>query len=186
MEQVRGGIPFGAEQAKMMLQVVNHFTPQPKKIMDLGCGNGFLAEILLTSYPEASAVLLDHSEPMIEHARNHMKAYKERCEIIEDDFSRSIERYAELGTVDCIVSGYAIHHLPHAKKKELYQEIYRMLAPGGIFINVEHTASATLELEKLHDELFIDHLANHTKKERQQVADDYTSRPDKEDNILEW
>jgi len=185
LEQVRGGIPFGAEQAKMMLQVVNHFTPHPKKIMDLGCGNGFLAEILLTSYPEATAVLLDHSEPMIEHARIHMEAYKERCEIVVDDFSRSIGHYAEQGTVDCIVSGYAIHHLPHAKKKELYQEIYHMLAPGGIFINVEHTASATPELEKLHDELFIDHLANHSKKDRQQVAEEYSSRPDKGDNILE-
>ena len=50
LEQVRGGIPFGAEQAKIMLQVVNHFTPNPKRIMDLGCGNGFLAEILLKSY----------------------------------------------------------------------------------------------------------------------------------------
>ena len=115
----------------------------------------------------------------------HMEAYKERCEIVVDDFSRSIGHYAERGTVDCIVSGYAIHHLPHAKKKELYQEIYHMLAPGGIFINVEHTASATPELEKLHDELFIDHLANHSKKDRQQVAEDYNSRPDKEDNILE-
>lgn len=185
LEQVRSGIPFGAEQAKMMLQVVNHFTPRPKKIMDLGCGNGFLAEILLTSYPEATAVLLDHSEPMIEHARIHMAAYKQRCKIVVDDFSRSIGHYAELGTVDCIVSGYAIHHLPHARKKELYQEIYNMLVPGGIFINVEHTASATPELEKLHDELFIDHLANHTKKNRQQVAEDYTNRPDKGDNILQ-
>lgn len=185
LEEVRGGIPFGAEQVKLMLQLVNHFTPYPKKIMDLGCGNGFLAEILLTSYPEASAVLMDHSEPMIEHARIHMEAYKERCEIVVDDFSRSIERYAKPGTVDCIISGYAIHHLPHAKKKELYQEIYNMLSPGGIFINVEHTASYTPELEKLHDELFIEHLATHNKKDRQQVAEEYTNRADKGDNILE-
>ena len=185
LEQVRAGIPFGAEQVKLMLQVVNHFMPHPKKIIDLGCGNGFLAEILLKSYPKASAILLDHSEPMIEHARIHMEAYKERCEIIHNDFSHSIGQYAEPGTVDCIVSGYAIHHLPHAKKKELYQEIYKLLAPGGIFINVEHTASATPEIEKLHDELFIDHLATHNKKERQQVAEEYYNRPDKEDNILE-
>ncbi|MGE8081475.1 class I SAM-dependent methyltransferase [Peribacillus loiseleuriae] len=185
LEQVRGGIPFGAEQAKIMLQVVNHFTRKPKRIMDLGCGNGFLAEILLKSYPEASAVLLDHSEPMIENARVHMKDYMNRCEIILDDFSHSIGQYAEAGTVDCIVSGYAIHHLPHTKKKELYQEIYKVLAPGGIFINIEHTASATPEIEKLHDELFIDHLSIHNKRDRQEIAKEYYNRPDKEDNILE-
>ncbi|MGE8077347.1 class I SAM-dependent methyltransferase [Peribacillus loiseleuriae] len=153
--------------------------------MDLGCGNGFLAEILLKSYPEAYAVLLDHSEPMIEHARVHMKDYMNRCEIILDDFSHSIGRYVEEGTVDCIVSGYAIHHLPHTKKKELYQEIYKVLAPGGIFINIEHTASSTPEIEKLHDKLFIDHLSIHNKKDRQEIAKEYYNRPDKEDNILE-
>ena len=66
LEQIRGGIPFGAEQAKIMLQVINHFAPNPKRIMDLGCGNGFLAEILLKTYPDASAILLDHSEPMVQ------------------------------------------------------------------------------------------------------------------------
>lgn len=185
LEQVRGGIPFGAEQAKIMLQVVNHFTPNLKRIMDLGCGNGFLAEILLKSYTEASAILLDHSEPMVENARNHMKNYMNRCEIIHGDFSHSIQQYAEQGTVDCIISGYAIHHLPHTKKKELYQEIYNILAPGGIFINVEHTASASSEVEKLHDELFIDHLTSHNKRNRKDVAREYYNRPDKEDNILE-
>lgn len=185
LEQVRGGIPFGAEQTKLMLQVVNHFIPNPKRIMDLGCGNGFLAEILLTSYPKASAVLVDHSKPMIEHARVHMKEYRNRCEIIHGDFSRSIAQYAKPGSMDCIVSGYAIHHLPQTKKKELYQEIYNILAPGGIFINVEHTASATPELEKLHDELFIDYLATHNKRDSQEIAKEYYNRPDKEDNILE-
>lgn len=43
LKQVRGGIPYGADQVKIMLQVINYFRPHPKKIMDLGCGNGFLA-----------------------------------------------------------------------------------------------------------------------------------------------
>lgn len=185
LEQVRGGIPFGAEQAKMMLQLVNHFRAYPKKIMDLGCGNGFLAEILLKSYPEASAILIDHSEPMIEKARIHMNDYIDRCEIIHGDFSHSIKQYALPGTVDCVVSGFAIHHLPNEKKKELYEEIYDVLAPGGIFINIEHTASATPEIETMYDELFITHLASHNQRDREDVAQVYYSRPDKEDNILE-
>lgn len=184
-DRFEGGIPFGAEQAKIMLEVVHHFTPNPKKIMDLGCGNGFLADVLLKTYLEASAVLLDHSKPMIENARVHMKKYQNRCEIIHGDFSHSISQYAKQGTVDCIVSGYAIHHLSHTKKKELYQQIYNMLAPGGIFINIEHTASVTPEIEKLYDKLFIDHLSISNKRDREDVAKEYYKRPDKEDNILE-
>ncbi|MFC4388937.1 class I SAM-dependent methyltransferase [Gracilibacillus marinus] len=185
LEKVRGGIPFGAEQAKMMLQVIDHFTDNPTKIMDLGCGNGFLAEILLKRYPEASAILLDHSLPMVEAAREHMSVYEERCEIIHGDFSHSIQDYAEPNSVNCIVSGFAIHHLPHDRKKKLYQSIHNLLSEGGIFINIEHVASVTPEMEKLHDELFIDHLATYTNRNRAEVAKEYFNRPDKEDNILE-
>lgn len=185
LEKVRGGIPFGAEQVKIMLQVVNHFNPNPKRIIDLGCRNGFLAEVLLKTYPEASAVLIDHSKPMIDQARIHMKVYKDRCEIIHGDFSNYFEQYAKQESVDCIVSGYAIHHLTHAKKMKLYQEIYKSLVSGGIFINIEHTASVTPEIEMLYDELFIDHLTIHNKREREEISKDYYNRPDKEDNILE-
>lgn len=42
-----GAVPFGVEQTEVMMQVLDPFTEGPKRIMDLGCGNGFLAEILL-------------------------------------------------------------------------------------------------------------------------------------------
>ena len=95
-----------------------------------------------------------------------MRAFSNRCEIILGDFSESIKKYAEPNSIDCIVSGFAIHHLPHEKKKQLYKEIYHLLAEGGIFINIEHTASVSPEIERLYDELFIDHLSTHNKKDR--------------------
>ncbi|MEG0261096.1 MAG: methyltransferase domain-containing protein [Lysinibacillus sp.] len=185
LHQVRGGIPFGAEQAEIMLQVVNHFTEKPAIIMDLGCGNGFLAEILLRTYPTAKAICIDHSKPMIEQAEIHLAAYSDRCELHVGDFSQSIGDYLEPNSVDCIVSGYAIHHLPNEMKKVVYADIYNLLKPRGIFINIEHTASVTEEIEKLHDELFVDHLAAYNKRKREVVASDYYSRSDKVDNILE-
>ncbi|MGM9946018.1 MAG: class I SAM-dependent methyltransferase [Lysinibacillus sp.] len=185
LQKVRGGIPFGAEQASLMLEVVKHFVKEPKLIMDLGCGNGFLAEILLRTYPTAKAMCMDHSAPMIEQAKVHMEPFQNRCEIILADFSKQITGYAEPNSVDIIVSGYAIHHLPHEMKKALYKEIYNLLKPGGIFINVEHTASATTELEKLYDKLFVDHLVEFNKGDREEIASEYYARPDKADNILE-
>lgn len=185
LKQVRGGIPYGVDQVKIMLQVINYFCPHPKKIMDLGCGNGFLAEILLKSFPDAEAILIDHSQPMIIAAREYMNEYKDRCAIFHDDLAHSITKYAEPGSIDCIVSGFAIHHLPNEQKKMLYEDIYRLLADGGVFINIEHTASATREIEKLYDELFIDHISTYHQRNREEVAEEYRHRPDKEDNILE-
>ncbi len=185
LEQVRGGIPFGAEQINVMLQVIQHFKQDVQQIMDLGCGNGFLGKVLLDTYPNALALFIDHSEPMVEQAKEYLAAYKNQSTVIQGDFSESLSTFAEPDSVDCVVSGFAIHHLPHDKKKKLYAEIYTLLKDGGIFINIEHTASATTKLENLYDEQFVQHLANYNQKSIEEVTKEYYSRPDKEDNILE-
>lgn len=185
LEQVRGGIPFGADQITIMLQVIQHFKQDVQKIIDLGCGNGFLGKVLLDTYPNAQAIFIDHSEPMVEQAKEYLAAYQNQSTVIHGDFSEFLTKLAEPNSVDCIVSGFAIHHLPHDKKKKLYAEIYALLKDGGIFINIEHTASATTKLENLYDEQFIQHLANYNQKSLDEVAKEYYGRPDKEDNILE-
>jgi len=185
LEQVRGAIPFGAEQVKMMLNLINHYTPNPMRIIDLGCGNGFLAEVILKAYPNSTALLIDHSKPMVEEARKQMNPFGDRCNVIEADLSQSILNHTSPNSVDCIVSGFAIHHLSHERKQELYHEIYQLLSPGGIFINIEHVKSASEEVVKLYDELFIDHLSAYNDRNREEVAKEYKERPDKEDNILE-
>jgi hypothetical protein len=36
-----------------------------------------------------------------------------------------------------------IHHQPDERKRSLYQELFELLDPGGVFLNLEHVASAT-------------------------------------------
>jgi cyclopropane fatty-acyl-phospholipid synthase-like methyltransferase len=50
---------------------------------------------------------------------------------------------ATLGAFDVIISGFAIHHLTHARKRTLFAEIAEQLTPGGSFANLEVVASAT-------------------------------------------
>ena len=54
-----------------------------------------------------------------------------------------------------------------------------------MFINIEHVKSASEEVVKLYDQLFIDHLSAYNNRNREEVAKDYKQRPDKEDHILE-
>jgi tRNA (cmo5U34)-methyltransferase len=44
-----------------------------------------------------------------------------------------------------VVSGLAIHHLSDERKRALFREVHALLAPGGVFANLDLVASSTLE-----------------------------------------
>jgi ubiquinone/menaquinone biosynthesis C-methylase UbiE len=185
LDERRRAIPLGDEQVAVLLRLARHFVPWPGRVADLGCGDGFLARAVLSEFPTAHALLIDHSEPMLRRAHEAMSPFSGRYEIRQSDLGESLPGLVGDGLFDLIVSGYAIHHLPTARKRLLYREIFDRLRPGGLFVNVEHVASATPDLERIYDEAYIDHLAAVTGKGREWVAREYHARPDKADNILE-
>lgn len=190
LEGVRGGIPFAAEQVEIMLRLIEAGSTSVERVADLGCGSGVLARAIRARYPQARCTLVDFSEPMLAEA----------CACFGDDprvhfvsTDLGLPEWTGLVRVDApfdvVVSGYAIHHLPDERKRDLYGEILSLLAPGGLFLNVEHVASRTLWIETIADDLMIDslhafHARQGTPKDRAQVADEFVHRPDKAANIL--
>jgi trans-aconitate methyltransferase len=151
LDHRRAAIPFGPEQVDVMLRLVRHFRPQPRHILDLGCGDGFLTRALLAQYSNASAMLIDHSVPMLERASQAMEMSADRCKIVHGDLRAPLRKFADRAQADLIVSGFAIHHLPDERKRSLYGEIFDLLATGGLFVNIEHVASVSGEVEALYD-----------------------------------
>ena len=47
------------------------------------------------------------------------------------------------GGFDVVVTGFAVHHVADDRKRALYAEAAALLAPGGLFANVEVVQSAT-------------------------------------------
>ncbi|MCU1485756.1 MAG: Methyltransferase type 12 [Actinomycetia bacterium] len=114
----------------------------PRRVLDLGCGDGRLAALVLTNRATVEeAVCVDRSPAMLERARANF-ADDPRVEVVVGDLEQPI---TATGPFDVVVSGFAIHHLEHERKRALFGEVAGLLAPGGTFANLEVVASATPE-----------------------------------------
>jgi tRNA (cmo5U34)-methyltransferase len=114
------------------------------RFLDLGSGGGRLLGLVKAARPSAEAVAVDFSAAMLEVLRDayHQDA---KTSIIEHDLSSPLP---DLGKFDAIVSSFAIHHVSHDRKRALYGEIFARLNRGGMFLNLEHVASATPRLHE--------------------------------------
>jgi ubiquinone/menaquinone biosynthesis C-methylase UbiE len=129
-------IPHRTEGEGVLLELIPE---EPKRILDVGSGAGRLLSLVKAARPHAEFVAVDFSPTMLQVLRDTFG--KDRAvTIVEHDFAQKLP---DMGAFDCVVSSFAIHHVRHERKRELYEEIFGMLAPSGVFCNLEHVSSPT-------------------------------------------
>ena len=191
LERVRAGRLLAAEQVEVLLRVVAARGEAVRRLVDLGAGDGVLAALVLERYPDAEAVLVDFSEPMLSEARDRFQGGEKKVSFVLADLRESswVRQLTRQAPFDLIVSGYAIHHLEDHRKRQLYQETYELLGPGGLFVNMEHVSSPSPWVESIFEEWQID--SNHDAqagqagaRSRAEVAEEYANRRDRLANIF--
>jgi tRNA (cmo5U34)-methyltransferase len=110
-----------------------------RRVLDVGSGDGRMLDLVLRGRPDARGVALDFSPLMLERLHSRF-ARSAQVEIVAHDLDAPLP---ELGTFDAVVSSFAIHHLDHQRKRQLYGEIWNVLDEGGVFCNLEHVASGS-------------------------------------------
>jgi tRNA (cmo5U34)-methyltransferase len=187
---VRSAIPGAELQLAVLGKIIEQWCPSPRTILDLGCGDGILGRYLLNRFPAAQGLFADFSEPMLAAVQQKVCELPQAT-VVTADFGQPnwVQAVVTETPIDVVVSGFAIHHQPDDRKQAIYREIYDLLPPGGVFLNLEHVASATPAGEALFDEFFVDHLhAYHGQSDpevqRAAIAQKYYNRPDKVENIL--
>jgi SAM-dependent methyltransferase len=182
-------IPDRQRQLEVMLRVIRSAPRQPGLILDLGCGDALVLARLLEMFPQARGVAVDFSPLMLEQAREQLAPFGGRARTAEADLGNSTWRAAVPETPDTVVSSFAIHHLPDARKRALYGEIRDLLAEGGAFVNAEHVASATPCVEQLFYDAMAEHLYGRRRDRGElvtleEVRRELLDRPDRAANIL--
>jgi tRNA (cmo5U34)-methyltransferase len=123
--------------------LVDFIPTNARRILDLGTGAGRLLGIVKQARPEAHFVGLDFSQTMLGEVRKRFES-DPKVSFVEHNFEQILP---DLGRFDAVISGFAIHHLVHERKRSLYAEIYGILNPGGVFYNLDHVSAPT---ERLH------------------------------------
>ena len=101
--------------------------------------------MLKEKIPTIKSVAIDFSPPMLKEFRREF-VDDDTIKIIEHDLTYPLP--TNLGKFDAIISSFAIHHLMHNRKKDLYSEIFSILKPGGIFCNLDHISSESKKLNQ--------------------------------------
>jgi tRNA (cmo5U34)-methyltransferase len=131
---LRPAIPHLGEADAVLVELL---PSRLRRVLDVGTGEGRLIGLIRDAREGVDAVGLDFSEPMLTAARERFEG---QAWFVEHNL---VDPLPNLGTFDVIVSGFAIHHLHDDRKRSLYNELFEMLEPGGVFLNLEHVASAT-------------------------------------------
>ena len=183
LEGTRGAIPLASEQIDMMLKLVAKAQPGLKTFLDIGCGDGLLGRAVQEHYPKSFGVYVDFSDTMLDAAKRRLADGGFEHEVIKTDMQNRqwVEQLSKFGPYDAIISGYAIHHQPEARKKEIYAEVYELLKPGGIFLNLENVSSPSKWLARMFEEDFVDRLYEYNKdrgaeKSRKELWDEWSGR----------
>lgn len=130
-------------------QVILELLPQQlQRVLDLGTGDGRLLGFLKSRKKIGQSIATDFSQTMLDHAHQRFLG-DDSVEVFEHDLKDPLPAWPAF---DAIVSSFAIHHVSNDRKCTLYQEIYDLLTPGGMFCNLEHVSSPTM---KLHEDFYI-------------------------------
>jgi cyclopropane fatty-acyl-phospholipid synthase-like methyltransferase len=114
---------------------------QVRRVLDLGTGDGRLLALVRSRHPGAQGVGIDSSQAMLTHAEERF-ASDAAIELVVHDLNQPL---TVLAPFDVVVSGLAIHHLDDERKRALFSEVHAMLAPDGVFANLDLVASSTVQ-----------------------------------------
>jgi ubiquinone/menaquinone biosynthesis C-methylase UbiE len=135
--------PFLGEVHEIVIRAVRSFTEardRPLRALDIGMGEGAITRLLVAD-AQLSVTGVDNEPKMIKKAREHLTAElaSGRLKIVLDDALHFLTNQPS-HAFDIIASGYVLHNLTADYRGRLYDEIWRMLAPSGLFVNADKYA----------------------------------------------
>ena len=123
---------------RVMVEALRDLIPtdggRPRHVVELGAGDGTLAQAVLDRFPACSYTALDGSETMLEQLRDALGGYGNRAAVrrfmLEDkQWRRELPR-----PLDAVLASLVLHHLSAEGKRELFRDVAMRLEAGGALL----------------------------------------------------
>jgi len=108
-------------------------------ILDLGCGSGLVAQMVLDRSARLRVHGLDSSSAMLAIARQRLARYGDRVRLAEDDLT-ALQAVNAPSDCTAVIAVQSIHHLGEAEYRAAVAWTFAHLAPGGWFFIIDRLA----------------------------------------------
>jgi tRNA (cmo5U34)-methyltransferase len=126
-------VPRRSEMVASLVTAIPFGLEERFRIVEIGCGDGRLAHVLLACFPEATLVALDGSESMRQSTVARTTEFAPRIQVQAFDLA-ALDWWELLRDAQVVVSSLCLHHLNDAKKQYLFKAISDRLSNRGVFL----------------------------------------------------
>jgi ubiquinone/menaquinone biosynthesis C-methylase UbiE len=119
---------------ELLATAVGLLPPGSTDLLDIGSGTGRLTAMCREALPSATIVGIDPAPTMVEAAK--IKFAADPAVSFTDGVVEDLSRFAD-NSFDVAITSFALHHLELDTYKIAAHELFRVLRPGGRFINAD-------------------------------------------------
>ena len=154
---------------RVMIEALRDLMPAngggPRHVVELGAGDGTLAQAVLDRFPGCSYTALDGSETMLERLREALGGYGDRAAVrrfmLEDKrWRRELPR-----PLDAVLASLVLHHLSAEGKRELFRDVAMRLEAGGALLIADIVEPANDRARAVFAEQWNEAIVNQTGEE---------------------
>ena len=140
------------------------------RVVDLGCGDAWLATHAFRNANVESYHGVDVSDSAVERARDNTAIWLGRAAVVAGNLAEFLHSQPD-GSANVVLASYSIHHFSSDAKIALIADCRRILSPGGTFLWID----AVRDDDESRDD-YITRLTNVMQHDWTKLTDDQRTR----------
>lgn len=126
--------PTRDEQLDVLVSTLADMVPQGGRVLDLGCGTGYVNWMLLQRRGDLHLTGLDFKPESLAEAATALAPWKDQVTLAEADLMQAEPLAAATGTYDAAFTALVFHDLTDEAKQAAIRATADRLKPGGTFL----------------------------------------------------